>query len=220
MIVNFHTHPLKTAAGTDAVMRLISVEAAFLSSYQWGELDFIALQPGSPPSSDTPPPVEFSHLAALEQVTAIGEAGLDRINSSVPIPQQIENFKAVARLAETLRKPLVIHQVRALPEILSLHKSLRPRQNWLIHGFWGNVAELRQVIGKNIYISLNPLILEKNDLNAEIMALNFHCIGLETDCAPIKISDVYAKAAAKWQLNANDLELRLKENFNHFRQRN
>ncbi|MEG1980368.1 MAG: TatD family hydrolase [Victivallaceae bacterium] len=219
MMVNFHTHPLKSAAETFAVLRLISVEAAFLSSYQAGEMDFIALQPESAPNSAAPPTAEFCHLAALEQVTAIGEVGLDRLNSKVPIPQQLENLKKFILLSETLRKPLVIHQVRALPEILSLHKLFRPRQNWLIHGFRGNVAELRQIIRKKIYISLNPLILEKNDLNAEIMALNFHYIGLETDCAPIKISDLYDRAAEKWQLAAAELELRMQENFADFRQR-
>ena len=40
-------------------------------------------------------------------------------------------------ISERLSKPLILHIVKAYPEIIALRKSLRPAQPWIIHGFRG-----------------------------------------------------------------------------------
>ena len=71
--------------------------------------------------------------AAHPQVVMIGEAGLDRL-AEAPMSLQIELFEAQVRLADELRKPLIIHCVRAWGELLEVRKRLRPDSPWIVHG--------------------------------------------------------------------------------------
>ena len=56
--------------------------------------------------------VHFETLIHHPQVIAIGEAGLDKLTST-SLPQQIEALRYQALVAETIAKPLSLHQVKA-----------------------------------------------------------------------------------------------------------
>lgn len=92
------------------------------------------------------------------QIVAIGEAGLDRLRGpGLDVQERV--FEAQAEIAERVGKPLIIHAVRTIPEILSIHKRLRPRQPWIIHGFRGRIESARQILARpGIFISVgaNP----------------------------------------------------------------
>ena len=72
--------------------------------------------------------------AADPRIAAIGECGLDRLRGA-PLPRQAELLRLHALLAERLRKPLIVHCVRAWAELLAAHRAIRPAQPWIIHGF-------------------------------------------------------------------------------------
>ena len=74
--------------------------------------------------------------AADPRIAAIGECGLDRLRGA-PLPRQAELLRLHALLAERLRKPLIVHCVRAWAELLAAHRAIRPAQPWIIHGFPG-----------------------------------------------------------------------------------
>lgn len=91
--------------------------------------------------------------ARMPQVVMIGECGIDRLRGGEIAPQ-VELTRRHALLAERLRKPLILHIVRAWSEILALRKELRPTVPWIIHGFRGNAALARQLIDAGFYLSL------------------------------------------------------------------
>lgn len=78
--------------------------------------------------------VEMVAAAASPDVAAIGECGIDLIHGGLLAMQMIA-FRRQALLAERLRKPLIIHSVKAHDYIVGMKRDLNPEQTWIIHGF-------------------------------------------------------------------------------------
>ena len=81
----------------------------------------------------------LEELVRHPQVLAVGEAGLDKL-ADAPMDLQVEVFRCQACLAEEVGKPLVIHLVKAVDELLKVKRDLRPSNPWIIHGFRGKAA--------------------------------------------------------------------------------
>lgn len=75
-------------------------------------------------------------IAIQSNIVAIGEAGLDKLTHT-PWELQKKLFLDQIDLAENLKKPLIIHCVKAWPELIAIHKTSRPSVPWIIHGFRG-----------------------------------------------------------------------------------
>lgn len=78
--------------------------------------------------------LELVAAAASPNVAAIGECGIDLSHGGL-LASQMLAFRKQALLAERLRKPLIIHAVKAHDFIIGMKKDLRPEQPWIIHGF-------------------------------------------------------------------------------------
>ncbi|MDE5840737.1 MAG: TatD family hydrolase [Muribaculaceae bacterium] len=78
--------------------------------------------------------VELVAAAASPMVAAIGECGIDLTHGGILATQMLA-FRKQALLAERLRKPLIIHAVKAHDIIVGMKKDLQPEQPWIIHGF-------------------------------------------------------------------------------------
>ena len=68
----------------------------------------------------------FEELLDHPQVLAVGEAGLDKL-AEAPLTLQIEVFEYQARLAEEANKPLIIHLVKAVDELLKLKQKIQQK---------------------------------------------------------------------------------------------
>ncbi len=78
--------------------------------------------------------VEMVAAAASPYVAAIGECGIDPSHGGV-LASQMLAFRKLALLAERLKKPLIIHAVKAHDIVTGMKKDLQPEQPWIIHGF-------------------------------------------------------------------------------------
>ncbi len=95
----------------------------------------------------------LARMCADPRVVAVGEAGFDRRRGGTP-EYQDEIFLPHAELSESLRKPLVIHCVGRYGHLMELHRSLRPSQLWIVHGFTGKPELARQLTAQGIALSL------------------------------------------------------------------
>lgn len=158
---------------------------------------FVASNPAASVSTGTHPwssgeDADFGLLervAALPQVVAIGEAGLDRLRGA-PIDRQIEIFRQNTALSERLRKPLVIHCVRAWSELMGVYRALRPSMPWAIHGFRGRPELARQLLQHGFYLSLgehyNP---------ASALIIPDDRLLVETDESAVPVAGIIARLA-------------------------
>ena len=79
----------------------------------------------------------LTEIAADSRIIAIGETGLDKIKGP-SLSVQTPVFKRHIELSEQLKKPLIIHAVKAWEQLFHIRKETNPTQPWIIHGFRGN----------------------------------------------------------------------------------
>jgi len=86
---------------------------------------------------------EIARLAALPQVCAVGETGLDYYRDSAPPEVQRDWFRAHIDIAKQAGKPLMIHDRDAHEDVLSVLAADGPPEQVIFHCYSGD-AELAQ----------------------------------------------------------------------------
>jgi TatD DNase family protein len=142
---------------------------------------------------------------------AIGECGLDRC-CDVSFELQLKAFRAQLEIAETLRKPLVIHCVRAYPELISEKKSSRDGALWIVHGFRGNAEIASQLVKHGFYLSFGEALMTDQRLGKIFATIPDERFFLETDESAISIREIYAKAALLRNADLEKIMQQQKEN--------
>lgn len=152
-------------------------------------------------------------LAVSPLVLAIGECGLDR-SCTTPWPLQQSAFVQQIALAVHVRKPLIIHCVRAFDEAIALLRKCRVDVPVIFHGFNKKQTVAEMLIAEGYFLSFGAAILYEDSGAArtlkEIPAGRFF---LETDDAPWPIDSIYAKAAAIRDTSPDSLASLLHDNF-------
>ena len=158
--------------------------------------------------------LNLESLSPMPQVIAIGECGLDR-NSKLPITLQTSIFLKQIQLAESLRKPLVIHCVRAFSELMALKKQTKSSIPWIIHGFHKKAAVYQQLIAHDFYFSFGATILQEKAFATEAIAtIPVGRFLLETDDRQdLQIEQIYERAAQLRQVSLITLQTQLWETY-------
>ena len=168
-----------------------------------------------------------SEAAKLKNCVAIGECGLDRPNfirsgrdtqngkkiqseSEVQIGTiklkgekiQEELFRQQIEIANSADIPVIIHCVRAFPELLAVFKEKKPSTPWIIHGFRGSPEEALQLTRKGIFLSFGKSVFSTHSGNRKtaesITMIPVEMLLLETDNVEsyeTDISEIYQSTA-------------------------
>lgn len=145
-------------------------------------------------------------LAAHPQVLAVGEAGLDRL-ADAPLALQAEIFEYQARLSAQLGKPLVIHLVKAVDELLRMKRQLRPAVPWIIHGFRGKAALAETLLRHGFHLSFGERY------QAEALRITpADRLFLETDESALPVAELYRRAAEARGVALDELTETVREN--------
>lgn len=161
---------------------------------------------------DAGPALEWvGRMLENPNVLAVGEAGLDRLRGG-DIEVQNRIFTAQVELSERYGKPVVLHVVKCIDEIVALRRSLRPSMPWLIHGFRGGPELLELLTRHGFLVSFghrfNP---------ASLAAVRPERLFLETD-GFTSFRDVLSDAAACLGRDAAALANELEANVSSFLQ--
>lgn len=113
----------------------------------------VAVHPWRADLADEAVLARVAALAREENFVAIGETGLDALRGP-EMEAQAALFEWHIRLATELRKPLIIHAVRAWQQLIDISRSFRPfSAPWIIHGFRGKPELARQLVAAGFSLS-------------------------------------------------------------------
>lgn len=125
-------------------------------------------------------------FAVQDKLIAIGEAGLDKLKGP-DLGIQIEVFRKQIELAQKVKKPLIIHCVKAWDELIALYKEYRTDIPWIIHGYRGNVEQTTQLDKLGFKFSIGERF------NAEALRyIPIDSLFCETDMSDVFVSKVYS----------------------------
>ena len=141
------------------------------------------------------------------RVLLIGEIGLDK-TSLVPIDLQKIVFESQVNLAEQIRKPVLLHVVRTMSEILEIKRTHQGVPAWIIHGYKGKRQVTEQYITKGFYLSFGAIFKEEGLLACPVDRMFF-----ETDEHTENIKLVYERAAKVLSCSVLELENQVEDNF-------
>ena len=142
---------------------------------------------------------------------AIGETGLDK-TSNIELSAQIVAFEEQIKLSEELELPLILHCVRAWPEVLEIRKRINPKQTWIFHGF-AKHALTDEILKENILLSFGKALFENPLLGEALKKIPIEKILVETDNSGLNISEIYKIASKIRSMNEVVLEDKIALNF-------
>lgn len=204
--IDIHTHKTAPVGNTVAVKNVLAGE---LSKKLFSEKGFYSV--GFHPweiNTEKNVAEMFDNVGPYlshPNVVLIGEAGLDRsINASFEL--QAELFRLHIKASEELRKPLIIHCVRAFSDLLEIRKLMKPRMPWIIHGYQSNVQVLEQLLLKEFYISFGQALLhDEHKFRKLLLLVPKSLLLFETDESETDIEIIYNRAAALLNTSREDL---------------
>jgi len=124
---------------------------------------------------------------------ALGECGLDRA-CATPWDLQRKAFAIQAELARRRCLPLVLHAVRAFPEILA---ERRPGDlPGIVHGFRGGAELARELWRHGLRLSFGFSLMASPKAQAAFRELPAEALLLESDTEMRPLADLYALAAS------------------------
>lgn len=154
---------------------------------------------------------ELEAIVNLENCYAIGECGLDK-NTDTPWGIQLEIFRKQIELAEKHQKPLIIHCVKAIQELILLKREYKSSQTWVVHGF-RKTNTLNQLLQEGFYISLGKALLYDEKLQQILPDIPLNRLFFETDDQEFEIKELYLKASEILNLEFSVLEKQIENNF-------
>ncbi|MDM1050273.1 TatD family hydrolase [Sphingobacterium hotanense] len=209
MLINIHAHSISTSSADEFVLPncIVSKDYLYEQSCSAGIHPWYV---------DLNEEVQWEALvkyAEKPQVVAIGECGLDKL-CSTEWNRQVQIFEKQITLANELKKPLIIHCVRAYHEVFTSLLRKQVAVPVIFHGYERNWPLAEQLLkNKNYYLSFGAAIL-KGNLDDVIKQIPMHRFFLETDDKPTKISDIYAYFCRARKLSTKQVEDQIMANFN------
>jgi len=155
---------------------------------------------------------DLQAVASLPNVIAIGECGLDKV-AETDWPLQVDAFSRQIKLAQRLRKPLIIHCVRAYEEVTLLLKQHRVDVPVVFHGFNKSRQLADELLKHGYYLSFGAALLKDSPVAQTFRSVSADRFFLETDLSAQDIRHIYLAAAEIRQTSEEDLILQLQQNF-------
>lgn len=151
----------------------------------------------------------ISIMALHPQVLMIGETGMDKKVVATPLDLQIEVFREHVKLSELVHKPLIVHCVKTVDELLAIRKEMKAVLPWVLHGFRGGVEQWRQLSRAGIRVSIG----EHYD-KAIIREIPLTELLIESDEA-ISVNNIYEHVASDINITVQELRDQVWQNIQH-----
>lgn len=208
--IDFHTH---NGTGNDNLLEclcgILPLNSKNLTSSSY-------LQIGIHPwyiENDQELMAELRSLSFKDTVLAIGEIGLDKIKGG-DWTRQIYVFEQQVEWASKIRKPIVIHCVKAFEETLTILDNAGFEQPVIFHGFHGSKQLAIQLTNKGYYLSFGAELFKDNKKAKDsIKNISANQFFLETDDSTYCIEEIYKKVSIHRNVTLEYLKYQQLKNF-------
>ena len=207
MLKDIHTHRFTDSAPEEVLLscpvlkKEIPAEAVYLSA---------EIHPWHLTAENLSCQIErMENMLSDSRVLALGEVGLDKL-TECPYPIQIKVFEEIVSISEAYGKPLIIHCVKSVDELIAIRKKMRPALPWIMHGFRGKPQQADSLLRHGFYLSFGE------HYNSQVMKeIPIERLFLETDESNVPIDELYNRAAAIRHISAEELKLAVLHNVNN-----
>ncbi len=207
MLKDIHTHrftdsvPEEVLLSCPVLKKEIPAEAVYLSA---------EIHPWHLTAENLSCQIErMENMLSDSRVLALGEVGLDKL-TECPYPIQIKAFEEIVSISEAYGKPLIIHCVKSVDELIAIRKKMRPALPWIMHGFRGKPQQADSLLRHGFYLSFGE------HYNSQVMKeIPIERLFLETDESNAPIDELYNRAAAIRHISAEELKLAVLHNVNN-----
>jgi len=141
------------------------------------------------------------------KILIIGEIGMDK-TCLIPLEQQLLVFCAQLKIADEIKKPVLLHVVKTMSDVLRLKKMFPHIPAWIIHGFRGGKMEAEDYIRKGFYLSFGYYFKPEG-----LLACPAERLFIETDNREDSLSLIYERIAKARQSTVEKLEVQIERNF-------
>ena len=151
--------------------------------------------------------------ASAKNVLAIGECGLDKlIDTDLKIQEDL--FKQQIHIAESVKKPLIIHCVKAFDELIRIKKELNVSVPMIVHGYNNNEQIAVKLLENKFYFSFGKALLNEDSNASKIISIiPIGQLFLETDDTDIPIKSIFERASRYLQIDEAALKEKIYLNF-------
>ena len=198
-IIDCHTHD---ASANDAIINLDRFSDAVNLSLFYSA----GIHPWNAENATESLFSRLEQLLQLVNVVAVGECGIDKAIAT-PIDVQQSVMMRQVELSEKYEKTLIVHCVRAWQEIIDLHKSIKPSQKWIIHGFRAKPTVLEALLKEDLFIAYGPLFNAQSLVNTPLNRLL-----IETDESHRSIDEVSQSVSDTLGISASKLIMSVSTN--------
>lgn len=149
----------------------------------------------------------FAQWASHPQVLAIGECGMDKKVHKDLLLRQERIFSRQVLIALEVKKPIIVHNVRAAGCLRLCKEYSNFHLPWIQHGFRGGQAVASRTVDHGFILSFGPRYDEE--------ALRFVPLNellLETDDSDVDIHEVYRRAAETRCIPVEELTAQVQQN--------
>ncbi|MCW1296368.1 MAG: TatD family hydrolase [Candidatus Parvarchaeota archaeon] len=156
------------------------------------------------------------------KIAAISEIGLDYhwIKDLEQRRRSIEVFKKMLILADEMNLPVIVHSRNATMHVLEILRNFSGKV--VLHGFTGNMHELRIAINRGYYFSIAPNVCRSTYKQSLVKVLPMDRLLTETDSPvlsadnkrnePSNVKLVVQKIAEIKKIEEQEAEIKLREN--------
>lgn len=209
--IDIHTHQVKSEVSI-RILNIFAQDLPFLNDKSYYSA---GLHPWHIGLVNPEECLESIELATSQRnMLTVGECGLDR-SISIDFAMQEFYFRKQIKIAQKHSKPLIIHCVRAFPELMKIKKETKSDTPWIIHGFHGNQQTALQLMKHNFYFSVGKKLISDQRKKDILKLLPADRLFMETDNGNTSISEIYSLAAQILNMSHENLTATILENFKH-----
>ncbi len=212
--IDIHTHLNRTEQETVTVQNIFPGEG--FAAFSGRNFYSVGLHPWyiKTPEENNEWLLQMEDALEFDHIIFIGECGLDKkVNND--FNEQLRVFEAQSFMSEEMKKPLVIHCVKAYNEVIQMYKKLHPEMAWIMHGYNGSLEMTKQLLDSNFLFSFGKNLFKPDAKAIESFKfLPLDRIFFETDEYEGDVEEIYHKGAELKAIPVDELMESVWKNFN------